>query len=311
MERDALEDYFGQVFDRPLYKLLVSDHECHRILNERLDQLRIFTSEQTPHGLREAYQAAIEITEVSHEHSQRLLAHQNACVDLPKHSFDRKFWVASRYAQNQARKTPKTLKQLDIEDQVLLIVKDWVSTKSDEPLNSYVDRRLSHEAEPYKSYGVMYCGITSLLIDAINTAHMHLQFTGVVGGFCRGVFYRAILDEEGSKLAKDAANRKIKQKLADLGMEAIALVPGFDVMLGMPIALLDLAAALIDRERALREWHSELAEKYRLASEFINLYLELMLAWTEWASRIEASSVRAVESYIVFFNASDGDSATE
>jgi hypothetical protein len=103
---------------------------------------------------------------------------------------------------------------------------------------------------------------------------------------CRGMFYRTILEGQGTTLERTAVRRAIKEKGADAFDQFLGLIPVIGDSIGMIKLVISTIADLTMKEQILEREAGSLAEKYELVDDYITTYNMAMKLWLDWASEV-------------------------
>jgi hypothetical protein len=253
-------------------------------------RLNNFTKPKTPRELKDGYEEAVTLTADCHEFAKLFVAAADRIETLSKFSDIDLFTIAKIKLDGERSidggGESEGARSAEIRDRVLLAIVSGNPT--DETFGECISAAFAGRSHD----DLLVANLEAMLLRAQQRQLRALKNILIAGGclgmICRGVLYRSIIEEQGSRLERYAAAEKFRKKLSDVPIEILShiLPPPIGEFIGPIKIIMDLVLSLAKKERALKEMRKQLIDSYEAAIDFIKTYSLAMMTWFEWANKI-------------------------
>ncbi len=280
-----------------LNELLVTESQADAVIAKRLRRLEIFTRPGTPADLCTAFSDAADLTKSCHDFAKLLLLRSSQLGSLPRYSDIELYFIARKALD---RNVPARLKQPDmvsIHDRVLATIVGTKNSSKDETLGQAIEHAFCDSSEFEKMIAKSEADLLFAGRQVLQTSTFAIDLSSTISDIARGVFYLVVVGEAGSKLENYAVSQKVRGVVRELA----ATVSGIGDIITPINMLLDVMAALFDKERALVEMQSVLAEPYSAAKTYVETYVEGLATWAGWSAAVADGMRSSQDLYLKHF----------
>ena len=181
----------------------------------------------------------------------------------------------------------------DVQNGALLAIVSDCNPTGLKTVNDMINKSFDDCPDSDMNIARMEATLLSASYDQLAVSRDMMLAGSFFGLICRGLFYRAIVDREGSKLENPAAGKKAfrgKTQRDTLGC-VISATPFIGGYIGPLRNIVKLILVLVDREGVLEALGKDMISDYNITTESINSYSLALSTWVGWGVSLSGALV--------------------